>query len=152
MSGKITFNQVIVDAIGLIVSPLVGLVVTPFALLAALFKKVQQCYYNAQVGDQRKDFEKYDADLTERDVSWLKSEKERLKSLDDADHWLLAAKKAALAVIPIYGYLTIKNEEPPSIPSNESAISWCKWHIDLLEGRLQRDSINYLLGVNLSDE
>ncbi len=57
---------------------------------------------------------------------------------------------AAQAIIPIFGYFKIRNERPPA-PAEVHAkeISWCKWHIDLLEGRIKKDSLEYKLGINL---
>lgn len=148
---SITFNQIIIDAIGIITSPLAGAIAVPFALFSSLYKKIQEVYYNSQVGNQRKPFEEYNAGFTEKDIQWLKNERERLTVEQDKERWFSVAKAAARAIIPILGYFWLKNSKNALIPfeTNHRKISWCQWHIDLLEGRIQKDSLTYRLGWNL---
>lgn len=150
-------HRVAADTAGFILSPIVGIVCVPLAALVLAYHAVMSCYHNHKAGDQRKDYANYEAEnhLSKKDVSWLNHERENVTHLKDYIETKEKIKTLAKGIIPILGYMWILRSD--SIPKEaiekmgdlSSKASWCTWHIDLLEGRLSKDSLSYKLGRNL---
>ncbi|MBS0635698.1 MAG: hypothetical protein JSR37_09570 [Verrucomicrobia bacterium] len=147
------FEHIIIDPIGVVVSPFAGIVATPILLLGTIYKTIEAWYHGRNVSNEclNLDIAKYETNLTDRDISWLKSEKSRLQALDDANDCKEFAKMTALLVIPLFGYISVFYGDAfkSTSKSNSGKISWITWHLNLLEGRMSKDSLSYKLGWNL---
>lgn len=148
------FEHAIVDPIGAIASPFVGIIATPILLLGAALKTVEAWFHGRNVPEEHRnlDINTYEPNLDRRDLTWLKSERSRLLAKDDATACLEIAKRTALLIIPIFGYISVFYGRDKDVSEcHAKKISWLKWHIDSLEGRHDKNSLRYALGWNLPD-
>lgn len=179
--GNSAFESTLFNVGAVILSPVVAVVATPLMLVAALYYAIDARRNSSQKDEQRKllsghavkQYDLYDeVNITKDDLTWLKIEKLALEKegfaiqrKNDSRGMIEAAKEMAICVIPIFGYLYVRSQMMQkldvAINANmdtaeqlgeiQSKIKWTKWHIDLLEGRMQKGSFHYLMGVNLPD-